>query len=63
MLIVPTATAGIGRRSNIPYIGVYFVAISNSGYYVYAAKLSWVLIPGHYLRVCIWMGGSPGPLK
>ena len=53
MLIVLTATAGIGRRSNIPYIGVYLVAISNSGYYIYAAKPSQVLIPSYYLRVYI----------
>ena len=26
----------IGRRSNTPYIGVYFMAISNSRYYVYS---------------------------
>jgi hypothetical protein len=26
----------IGRGSNIPYIGVHLIAISNSRYYVYA---------------------------
>jgi len=40
MLIVLIAIARIGRRSNIPYIGVYLVAISNGGYYVYTAKPS-----------------------
>ena len=32
--------AKTGKKSNIPYIGVYLVAISNSGYYIYAANLS-----------------------
>jgi hypothetical protein len=40
MLIVPIAIAGVGRRSDAPYIGVYFMAMSNSRYYVYAAKPS-----------------------
>ena len=40
MLIVLIAIAGIGRRSDIPYIGVYLIAISNGRYYVYAAKPS-----------------------
>ena len=53
MPIVPGIIARIGRRSNIPYIGVYLIAISNSGYYIYAAKPSWILVPGYYLRVCI----------
>jgi len=30
----------VKRRSNIPYIGVYLIAISSSGYYVYTAKPS-----------------------
>jgi len=63
MLIVLIVIARIGRRSNIFYIGVYLVVISNGRYYVYTAKLSWVLIPGHCLRVYIWMGGSLGPLE
>jgi len=33
-------TAKIGRRSNIPYIGVYLIVMSNSKYYIYAAKPS-----------------------
>ena len=53
MLIVLTVIAGIGRRSNIPHIGVHLVATSNGGHYVYASKPSWVLIPGYYLRVYI----------
>jgi hypothetical protein len=53
MLIVLTAIAGAGRRSNIPYIGVYLIATSNGRYYVYAAKPSWVPIPSYYLRVYI----------
>jgi len=61
MLIVLTAIAGIGRRSNTPHIGVYLMATSNGGYYIYTAKPSWVLIPSYYLRVHIWMGGSLGP--
>jgi hypothetical protein len=40
MLIVLIVTAGVERRSNVPYIGVYLIVISNSRYYVYTAKLS-----------------------
>ena len=53
MLVMLTATARIRRKNNIPYIGVHLVVISNSKYYIYAAKPSRVLIPGYYLRVCI----------
>jgi len=63
MLIVLIATAGIGRRSNTPYIGVHLIVISNSGHYIYVTKPSQVLIPGYCLRVYIWIGGSPGPLE
>ena len=45
--------AGIGRRSNIPYIGVYFVAISNNKYYIYTANPFKVLIPGYYIKIYI----------
>ena len=38
--IILKITAKIKRRSNTPYIGVYFMAISNSKYYIYAAKPS-----------------------
>ena len=40
MLIVLIVIARIGRRSNIPYIGVYLIATSNGRYYVYTAKPS-----------------------
>ena len=40
MLIVLIAIAGIGRRSNAPYIGVHLIVTSNGGYYVYASKPS-----------------------
>ena len=40
MLIVPIAIVRIGRRSNVPYIGVYLIVTSNGRYYVYAAKPS-----------------------
>ena len=40
MLIVLIAIAGIGRRSDVPYIGVYLIATSNSRYYVYTNKPS-----------------------
>ena len=46
-------TARIERRSNIPYIGVYLIVTSNSGYYIYVAKLSQILVPSYYLRVYI----------
>ena len=48
-----TATAKTGKKSNIPYMGIHFIVISNGGYYIYTAKLSWVLIPGYYSRVYI----------
>ena len=53
MPIMLKAIVRIGRRSDTPNIGVHFIAISNGGYYVYAAKLSRILIPGYYLRVYI----------
>ena len=34
------AIVRIGRRSNIPNIGVYLIAISSGRYYIYAAKPS-----------------------
>ena len=40
MPIILGATVGIGRKSNIPNIGIHFVAISDSGYYIYAVKPS-----------------------
>ena len=40
MLIVLIVIAGIGRRSDIPYIGVHLIATSSGRYYVYAAKPS-----------------------
>ena len=58
-----TATAKTRKKSNILYIKVHLVAISNGGYYIYTAKPSQVLIPGHYLKVYIWMGGGLGPLE
>jgi hypothetical protein len=30
----------IGRRGNIPYIGVYLIAASSSRYYIYATNPS-----------------------
>jgi hypothetical protein len=40
MPIVLIVIARTGRRSDIPYMGVYLVVISNGRYYVYAAKPS-----------------------
>jgi len=40
MPIILGTIARIERRSNILYIEVYLIAISNSRYYIYAAKLS-----------------------
>jgi len=40
MPIMLGITVRIGRRSNIPYIGVYLIATSNGGYHVYTTKLS-----------------------
>ena len=39
MPIMLRITARIVKRSDIPYIGVYLIVISNSGYYIYTAKL------------------------
>ena len=36
MLIVLIVIVRIGRRSDIPYIGVHLIAASDSRYYVYA---------------------------
>jgi len=52
-----------GRRSDTPNMGVHFIVTSNSRYHVYAAKPSRILIPGYYLRICIWIGRSLGLLK
>ena len=40
MLIVLIVIVRIGRRSDVPYIGVYLIVISNSRYYVYTTKPS-----------------------
>ena len=40
MPIVLEVIARIGRRSNIPYIGVYLIATGIGRYYIYAAKPS-----------------------
>jgi len=42
--------ARIGRRSNIPYMGVYLVVISSGKYYIYAAKPSRIPVPSYYLK-------------
>ena len=47
------ATVRIERRSNTPNIGIYFVATSDGGHYIYAIKPSWIPILGHRLRVYI----------
>jgi len=50
MPIIIEIIARIERRSDIPYIGVYFVVISNSKYYIYAAKLSRIPVPSYCLK-------------
>jgi len=40
MPIMLGVTVRIERKSNVLNIGVYFMAMSNSKYHVYAAKLS-----------------------
>ena len=40
MPIILKITVRIGKRGNISYIGVYFIAISIGGYYIYITKLS-----------------------
>ena len=63
MPIILTATAKIKKRSNIPYMGVHLVAMSNGKYYIYTTKPSQVSIPGYYLKVYVQIGGGSGPLK
>jgi len=53
MPIILGVIVGIGRRSDALNIGVHFVATSDGRHYVYAAKPSWISIPGHCLRICI----------
>ena len=57
------AIVRVGRRSNIPNMGVHLIATSDGRYYVYAAKLSRILIPSYCLRVYIRIGRSLGPLE
>jgi len=40
MPIILKIIVKIERRSDIPYVGVYFIAISNSKYHIYTAKPS-----------------------
>ena len=63
MPIILGTTTRIKRRSNAPYIGVHFIALSNYRYYVYADNLSRILIPSYCLRIHIWIGGSLSPLE
>jgi len=57
------AIAKIGRRSDIPYVGVHLIVTSSSRYYIYAFKPSRIPVPSYYLRIYIWIGRSSGPLK
>ena len=40
MFVILGVIARIGRRSDIPYMGVHLIVISSSGYYIYAFKPS-----------------------
>jgi len=40
MPIMLGVIVGIGRRSDVPNMGVYLVAMSDGGHHVYAAKPS-----------------------
>jgi len=46
-------TIKIGRRNNTFYIEVYFIAISDSKYYIYVANLPSILVFSHCLKVYI----------
>ena len=50
---MPRAIVRIGRKSNIFYIGINPIAVSNSGYYIYTTDLSRIPIPSYCLRVYI----------
>jgi len=41
------------KRSNVPYVGVYFIIISDNKYYIYAANPPQILISGYCLKVHI----------
>ena len=43
----------IGRRSDVPDMGVHFMATSNSKYYIYAANPPWILVSGYCLKIYI----------
>ena len=40
MPIILRVVVRTGKRSNAPYIGAYFIVISNSKYYIYANNMS-----------------------
>jgi len=41
------------EKSDAPYIGVYFIVISNNKYYIYAAKPSQIPVSSRYLKIYI----------
>jgi len=53
MFIILKVTIKIERRSNVLYVKVYFIAINNSRYYIYAANPPQILVSGYYLKVHI----------
>jgi len=53
MFIILGIIIKIRKRSDAPYIRVYFIAMSNNKYYIYAAKPSQILVPSRYLKIYI----------
>ena len=53
MPIILKTAVRIVRRNDTPYMGVHFVVISNSRYYVYADNLFRILISGYSSRIYI----------
>ena len=53
VFIILEAADKMGKRGNILYMGVYFIAISSSKHYVYAINPSQIPLPSYCLRIYI----------
>jgi len=63
MFIVLKIIVKIGKKSNAPYIGVYFIAISNNKYYIYAANPLLIPISSYCLKIYLEIDKNSSPLK
>jgi len=53
MFIILKIIIKIGKRSDVPYIWVYFIIINNNKYYIYAAKPSQIPVLSYCLKIYI----------